>query len=321
MLSRRNLLLSGLTTGLLIPSLSGCAPQRPLKVGLNAWIGNQMLPVAQSLGFFDERVQIIANRSATESIQALQNGSLDAATLTLDEVLLARDGGVNLTIVMIFDISAGGDKLIARPDIATLADLKGKRIAYEASALGALMLHKILETAQLTHDDVIAVNIPVGALQLTSWRKHQVDAVISYDPPAAQIVAENGRILIDSRRFPETIFDVLAVRSDRIEPFEDAILHLLKGHQKALHHLKINIGDTVHRIASSQGASAEHVKTALRGLRLPDAHLSCRLLAPQGRLEEAAAEIGRIMFENGLLEQTVNLHHLTTTDFCRKLTL
>ena len=97
--------------------------------------------LAQSLKYFDtKQVRLVELANASQSSQAMRNGTVDAAMLTLDEVLNLKQNGLDLRIVLVMDVSNGADVLMANPSIAKLADLRGKRVGVESSAVGAVML-------------------------------------------------------------------------------------------------------------------------------------------------------------------------------------
>ena len=90
--------------------LTGC--QRPvglpLTIGMNAWVGYDPLVLAREVGLCDPaRLRLVELPTSTETIRQLRNGILDAAALTLDEVLRLTDEGMPLRIVQILSQSAG----------------------------------------------------------------------------------------------------------------------------------------------------------------------------------------------------------------------
>lgn len=101
-MNRRDLLLgaAGASCRWLTPlgGLTACsAPAPALRVALNGWIGYSPLFLAQELGHVPESsVRLLEFPSNTASMMALVNGEVAAAALTLDEVLVAREGGLDV---------------------------------------------------------------------------------------------------------------------------------------------------------------------------------------------------------------------------------
>ena len=161
-----------------VPWFPGCTLEEPQPVSIAAhvWPGYEPMFMARSEGWLNaKQVTLFETHSATESLQALAAGRVEGAALTLDEVLRARAKGIPLTVVMVFDVSAGADMLVARHGIKRLADLKGKRIGYEQGAVGSLMLSEALLAASLSKEDVKLVSLPVDK-QYAAWQNGQIDA-------------------------------------------------------------------------------------------------------------------------------------------------
>jgi NitT/TauT family transport system substrate-binding protein len=114
------------TAGLTLTGLSACQRPEPLvRVATNAWVGYEPLLLARDLGHFDAaNLRLLELTSNSGSLMALASGQTEAAALTLDELLVAREGGLDLQVLMVFDESAGADVVMARPDISDLALLR-----------------------------------------------------------------------------------------------------------------------------------------------------------------------------------------------------
>lgn len=291
-------------------------PTRPLTIASHVWPGYELMFLARQEGWLaSANLRFLETATATASLAALVSDQADAAALTLDEVLRARNQGIALNIVLVFDISAGADMLLSRPEIKDLADLAGKRIGVEQTALGALMLHKILVEAGLPKSAISL--IPLGGNgHLETWNKEKLDALITYEPTATHLLAEGACRLYDSRQMPDTIFDVLAIKPEVAARQPEALAALVAGHFRALRHFHHNPQDAAYRMAARMAIPAGEVLNAYRGLELPDLHANHRLLdGPTSRLLAAAGEVSQVMVAAGLLPGATNLNGLVLADF------
>ena len=300
-------------------SLSGCGflADRPLRIASQVWPGYELMFLAREQGWLDaSRVHLIETTSASDSLQALAEGRVDGAALTLDEVLTARSRGIALSVVMIFDMSAGADMLLVRPDIEKLSDLKGRRIGVEQGAVGGLMLASILRSAGLKKQDVTEVLLTIDR-QADAWSQNQVDAVITYEPVASKLLDQGGVKLFDSRDIPDTIVDVLAIRSDALDRgHARAVRHLLSAHFQALDYFNRNPYDSAFRMASRLHLQADRVLSEYKGLLLPDADNNRRLLAgARPELLETARRVSAIMVESKLLPRDDPMDGLLRAEF------
>ena len=311
-MQRRSFLgcLASLATLCAIPVLPGCGPERPLAVGIHPWIGYETLHLCRDLGWLPAGVRLAEGRSAIDSLLALGEGRVEAACLTLDEVLRARSEGLPLTIALVFDVSAGADAVLAAPSIKTLADLAGKRIGVEQNAVGSIVLKQLLAEAGLPATAVTVVDLPVDR-QLEAWRQGAVDALVTYDPTANELRRQGARLIFDSRRMPDTIFDVLALRTDLLRDRQTLVKALVASHFQALEHVRVNRQDAIYRIATHQGITPDEVVRSLGGITLPSLTVNRAYLAnPGGRFAQAARSLSALMANQGLLPREDSLERL-----------
>ncbi|MEQ1601649.1 MAG: ABC transporter substrate-binding protein [Methylophilaceae bacterium] len=304
---------------LLTSSISACAWRfnKPITIAAHVWPGYEPMFLAQRENWLDtQQVRLMQTASATESVQALAAGSIDGAALTLDETLKARAAGIPLSVVLVFNISAGADMLLVNANIKSLADLKGRRIGFEQSSVGELFLAEVLQTAGLEKSEVKLVALTVDQ-QVESWTHQRIEAVVSYEPVASQLQALGAFKLFDSRLIPNTIVDVLAIRSDILDyRHSSAIRHLINAHFRALEHINQNSQDASYRMATHLGLPADEVLPAFKGLVLPNAANNYRLFAGASpTLLANARHLSNTMVKNALLTQHDRLDGLIRADF------
>ena len=134
-----SLVAATLSAGLLA---SACAVEpQPLRIGNNLWPGYELSHLAHALGYDNgANVRLIDFSSAAEVVRAYRDGLLDVAAVTADEALQAGAGGGANRIVLVCDTSDGADVIMATSGIASMQDLRGKRVGVETTVLGAFVL-------------------------------------------------------------------------------------------------------------------------------------------------------------------------------------
>lgn len=298
-------------------ALAACGGQPPLtRVGGIQWIGYEPLFLARELGLYDPDVlRLVEMPSNSANLMSLATGDVEAATLTLDECLLAREGGLDVRAILVFDYSAGADVIMCRPDIERLADLRGKRIGVEETAAGALMLSKLLEAAGLAPGEVKKMRV-TSDRHLEAFLADEVDALVTWEPHATRLQAAGARRLFDSRAFPGLIVDVLVARADALERTPDSFRQLLAGHFRALDHLQRAPDDALARMAPRLGVSPDELRAAQQGLRFMDLPANRDwLTGGSARLVSAAGNVARIMTDAGLLRRTPPLDGMADPRF------
>ncbi len=309
-----------LLAGALLPwALGACADSPdPMRLAGHPWPGYEPMFLASALGYLPAGIALQDASTTQESIQLVREGRVDGAMLTLDEVLKLRDQGLALQIVLVFDVSRGADMLLARPGLRDLAALRKQRIGVEDSALGALLLTLILEKAGLQRQDISVVHLAYEQHE-TAWARQQVDALITYEPVAGKLMARGARQLLSTRQLPDTIFDVLAMRSEALERHADTLRACLEGYFKALAYLRQNPWDAAYRVAPRLQISAEALIDSLRGLELPDRVGNLSYLAgANSPLLQASLKLSPLMQQAGLLQRPVNPEHLVSSLYLPK---
>ena len=142
-LSRRQALTAALAG---VATLAGCArPLAPLRLGTIVFPGYELLFLAREKGWLQPGlVRLIELQNSSDSVRALAAGELEGAMLTMDELISARAGGVDLRAVAVLDTSDGADQVLARPGV-TLANLERHSVAAEDNSVGALMMASLLK--------------------------------------------------------------------------------------------------------------------------------------------------------------------------------
>jgi len=205
--------------------------------------------------------------------------------------------------------------VLARPEIKSLTDLKNKRIGVETTALGALMLHKLLEAATISSDQVTVINLDINE-QIDAWQSNKIDALITYEPVAGKILSTGASRLFDSRQIPGTIFDVLAIRSDVAGQYQHILKPLTLSHFKALKYFQHNPLDAAYRMARRMELTGPEVLKTFRGLELPNFNANHQYLSnDKNRLKIAAETLSKVMLEQKIITQTDSLERLYTDQY------
>lgn len=311
--SRRNLLSAGALG--LASALTGCASRAPLRIAGHPWPGYEPLFFAESQKLLPPQITLQHFPTIKDSIDALRDGKTDAAMLTLDEVLALQVKGLDLKVILIMDVSKGADAIVARKGFQTLTQLRGKRIGLEPSTLGELMLSMVLERAGMARADVKLVPLAYEE-QEAAFNAGKLDALISYEPIVGRLVARGATKLLSTRELPDSIFDVLAVRTDMAKGYSEALEQTLRGHFLALEQLRHNPWDTAYRMVAHAGVSAEELIESFRGLELPDLVANRGYLSLQGgHMVDVVKRLSQIMLKSRTITKAADASVLFTDEY------
>jgi len=196
MKSPKNLALLVLLLGVLSVR-SGALAQEKVRVSYSSR-SYSSLPayVAQASGFFRDEsldVELIQMRPATSS-PALYNGDVQA-TLTFGSTVGAIISGFPFKIVAVLT-EKPVHYLVARPEIRTVQDLKGKKLGV-SQLLGTdeFAAYAILEALGFNPKEVKAIALGDEAIRREALRKGVVEASAISPPGPVQLAREGFRIL------------------------------------------------------------------------------------------------------------------------------
>jgi len=289
---------------LLFIVLLGCQPTpEAIRLGGNRWLGYSPFYLADDLGWTEPSgVRLVEYPTTTGVLRGFRNGMLDAALLTLDEAIALQGNAadLDLEIILITDVSVGADALFARAPLTSITELAGRRIGVENTALGAYLLSRVLDQAQLDISELQVVSLPINE-QLEAFRAGRVDAVITFASEGPALEAEGARRIFDSRQLPGEIVDVLVVDRHRVSPEQRRRLRALWF--DALHAWRESRSTTDPRLHARLGLTSETLEVTLGGLLMGDDSVN-RDWFDGGQLAQSIERMSQHMAEKNLLKGT-----------------
>jgi NitT/TauT family transport system substrate-binding protein len=299
-----------------VTMVSSCTQTQepPLRIGTNTWPGYEPLYLARSLGYYkDTQVNLVEMTSASEVIHALRNGNLEGATLTLDESLTLLADDIDLEIILVMDFSNGADVMLVKPHIENLSKLKGKNIATEYTAVGALMLDGALTAADMSVSDVKVVSCLYDN-HLNCYRDN--DAVITFEPIRTKLLSLGAKQLFDSSMIPGRIVDVLVIHKETVKNHSQALKDLVDGYFKARQYLVTDPKEASKSMALRQNISPDEVLASFYGVTLPTLEENHNLLnSKSAQLISTAETLVSHMVKQKLLRKTIDVNHIINSKF------
>ncbi|MDH5648066.1 MAG: ABC transporter substrate-binding protein [Gammaproteobacteria bacterium] len=285
-----------------------------LRVGTNIWLGYEPLYLAQELGHWTpDEIRLTEYPSATDVLRAFRNQSIQAASLTLDEVLQLRQDRIPVKIILVHDISQGGDAILAKPPVTTVKQLKGKRIGVENNALGAFVVTRALELNNMSINDVKIVSSSVNE-HISDYEKNRIDAVVTFEPSRTKLLNAGASEIFNSKQIPGEIVDVLVVHEKYFSKHPGRIKHLIRGWFKAVDYLANRPADASAIISRRLGTTTEEILYGLAGLHIPDMSENIELLdGEKAKLLTTLTHLNRVMSQHGLIQGRVNTDNLLSS--------
>lgn len=274
----------------------------PLRVGVEPWVGFDPLVLAQDRRVVDPAVvRIVELGSGSETARNLRNGLVEAAALTLGEALRLAEEGLALKIVAVLDVSHGADAILVDPSIRDSADLRGKRIALEESAVAAMLLDRVLADGGLDAGDVQVLHAEASYHE-SALRSGRANAVVTYEPMKSRLVASGYGVVYDSRRMPDEVVDVLVVRAEVLAARVQAVDTLVSAWAAGLAELRAAPARAATLLSSGIELTPEEYLAALDGIRFVDLADSVDMLSGQpAPLARRGARLADTLLRLGLI--------------------
>ncbi len=234
-----------LAVGLALAGLAGASTARAedtkIAIGISGWTGFGPLTYAAQAGLFKKHgldVSLKKIPQASRSL-AMASGDIQCAATTVETWVVWNANGVPSKQIVQLDKSYGADGIVARGDIKTVADLKGKSVA--ASTPGTspyFMLAWILNANHMKMRDVKVVNLEPGPAA-QAFLAGQNDAAVSYEPylSAVRDKPDAGHILATTLDYPMVI-DTLGCTPKFLDGNPTAAKALVDGYFDALEAIK-----------------------------------------------------------------------------------
>lgn len=239
---------------------------KPLMVAVGLWPGAEPWVLAREEGELDpSQVRLVEINWTSAAMRAVGNRVVDAAILSLDEVILQVRQGYPLKVVMVTDISRGADVLLVKPGIRSVAELRGRRVGYEPRTAGAWLLGRALAGTGLDLSDIHPVVLNPTETQ-EAFDKLPIDAIVCTEPWPLRL----GRLrpIYDSSQPGAAVVRVLAVHAAALTEHREALVQLVQKHGVWAERLRAG-GTTLAPVLRREGVSAEGFRDTLAKMDLP----------------------------------------------------
>ncbi|MGI6226228.1 MAG: ABC transporter substrate-binding protein [Peptococcales bacterium] len=242
-----------------------------LTLTLPTWVGYGPIYIAKEKGFFNENgidLEISKIDGLAERKQALAGKKIDGMATAQDVQVTLAAANVPVKVIWALDGSFGGDGMLAKNDINTVADLKGKTIALETGTTSHFFALTVLKDAGLTEQDITIQNMTAGDAG-AAFVAGRVDAAVTWEPWLSKGKA-NGKVLVSTKDYPTIIVDSVSFRADIVEQYPEAMNGFVKAMGQAMAYWKENPQDAEKIMAKGLGIDLEEFQATIPDLKFFD---------------------------------------------------
>lgn len=180
--------------------------------------------------------EFVTVRAGSEVISAMAGGSLDMCNIGSSPMVVGYANGLKASMVYIYKNIVDSECLVVQGNsgIATLADLKGKRIGLPFNTSVHFAAVAALKSAGLGLKDVQLINMRSDQIA-SAWQRREIDASYIWVPVLPRLTEDGGKIIFktgDLNKQNLVIFDGLLVRDEFKKTSPDLVLGFLKDYEQ-----------------------------------------------------------------------------------------
>jgi len=292
---------------------SGSEKTVSFSMGLQPWVGYAPWWIAAEQGIFDKYgldVKIVNFIQDADINAAFASDNIKVANLaTHTAIKLVGTNKLDLLGISLLDVSMEADAVIARGDIKSISDLKGKKVAFEEGTTSDLLIRKALIENHMSINDIQVVYMPASDAGL-ALLSGNVDAAVTYEPYISNVKAKGEvNMIYSGREAPGLISDMAFIKSKFLEENPDIIDKLRKVWDETLEFWKNNkeAGDKI--IADNVGIDVSELQIILDGLKYYDSAEQAKVADSEDFLN-TVKNIQQILIDQKMLDGEIDLNRL-----------
>jgi NitT/TauT family transport system substrate-binding protein len=283
------------------------------KMGVEPWVGYGPWWIAAEKGIFKKYgldVTVINFNQDSDINAAFASDNIKVANIaTHTAIKMVGNNGLALNGIVLLDESHKADAILAPSSIKSIADLRGKKVAFEEGTTSDLLLRNALKENNMTIDDITVVYMPASDAGLALLSK-KVDAAVTYEPYISTVKAKGDvQILYSGENAPGLISDISVIKSDYLSAHPDVKEKLKKVWDETLTYWKDNTEEGNKILAEKSGIALADMPVILEGLKYFNSDDQAKL-AESGNFHKTASDIQDILTNQKVLDKQVDIQEM-----------
>jgi sulfonate transport system substrate-binding protein len=271
--------------------------------------------VAHELGYLDEELSAVGAKYEWQEFksgplvnEAVAAGEADLGFMADLPAIIAKSTGQPIEIVSNVAYGEKGLAVLVKPDspIQSVADLKGKKVAYATGSYAQHLLALILSNEGLTLDDVESINLGAGD-QPAALASGEVDAIVIWEQYISKLTSEDqARVLADGTGIKKGNMITYFVK-DYAEANPDVVKAYIKALNRANDLLATDPDKAAEAVAEDFGVDTELMKKII-----PNFTYTTELT------DDDIAEITKVKdfsLEAGIISSDVDMDEFINTEY------
>ncbi len=304
----------------------GAKKAEPILIAYTPWNGYGALFIAAEKGMFkakglDVQIQSIEDVGARK--QAIVAKRIQGMAASVDVSVAALGQGVPLKFVWAFDASAGADGLLVTKasGIKTIADLKGKEIAYHKGSASHLYLSTLLKKNGMKDSDVKSVEMKASEAA-SALMAGKVPAAVTWEPHITKAAAAGNIILSTTKDTPALIADVLVLNEEFVKNYPDTVQKIVAAMSEATDFIQKNPAEAAKIMSAVLKEKPEETLEGNKTIKFYDLKDNLALFGTKekpGALYEVAKIAGEFYVGQKILTKVPDTSKVFDSTFINKI--
>jgi NitT/TauT family transport system substrate-binding protein len=299
-------------------------PSKPepgtFRMGIEPWLGYGPWRVAEAKGYFRQNgldVKITNFDTDDQINAAFASGKIDGTNIATHTALRFAASGLPIKVVLLEDQSLKADAILSGPDVNSIKDLKGKKVAYEEGTTSDILLSYALAKNGMTKKDIQPVPIPAADAG-SAFIAGRVPVAVTYEPYLTSALHQDSRakLLYTAGEDPGLVSDVFVVSDDTLKNKPGQIAALVKTWGQAVDYYNQHTKDAQAIITKAVGAKPGDLDTAFAGVKLYNLADNRQQLGGEFA-DKTMTDVLKAATDAGLVEGSVDPKDIIVAKFVR----
>ena len=256
----------------------------------------------KGLGTKVEWVQFPSGAAALTSIAAKQ---VDISRLGSTPTVAGIARKLPIEVFAIDGIIQTSERLIAKNPITSVAELKGKRIAYPPGSTAHYALMAALKVNNIAPKEVTLLSL-TPADMVAAWKRGDIDAGYVWGPFSHTMEGDGGKEILATQALQKNgyyVWNDYVVRKEFAEKYPDIVVKWLQTYQQCVEMYNKDRDAMVKLVAQHLNQNEAAVRDTMGGLFFPSIKETITLLGEGGPIQPAMLDTARFLVELGDLKQ------------------
>jgi taurine transport system substrate-binding protein len=304
----------GLALSIALPltlSSHAFSADKPNTVRLGYFAGPRPWIIGKAQKLFEQemgaQVEWFQFGSGANALSALAAGQIDISRLGSTPTVASIARGLPVDMIAIEGIIARSERLIAKQGVGSVADLKGKSVAYPPGSTAHYGLMAAIKSANLQESELTLLSLQPSEM-LAAWERGDIDAAYVWGPFTNQMEASGGTEIlatVDLQQHGYFVWNDYVVRREFAAQYPETVTSFLRAFGKTVEMYKADPAGMAAVVATELDLPTDVVAQTMAGLSYPsfEEQLSPALMGEGGPILDIMKDQANFLAELGDLSR------------------